>query len=293
MTGKGCKMATTSRIQLGELTKRIHLPKRFYVGAGIITVFVVMAIFAPWLTPYGPEQVAGPFLAAPSLQHWLGTDNLGHDVMSQIMYGARVSLWVGFTVAVAVTLIGTVVGLLAGFYRGATDEALMRMTDVMLVLPALPLAITLAAYLGPSETTIIEVLTVTSWPLVARIVRSQTLSLRERPFTDAARIIGSSNKRIMYKVMIPNLITLVAANAVLAITGAVVGEAGLDFIGLGNPSIVSWGTMLYWAQNLGAVIDGDWWWILAPGLCIALVGLGAVLMSVSIENTFNPRLRSR
>ena len=286
-------MAVISKLPLPEFIRRAHPPRRFVVGAGIIVVFAGMAIFAPWLTPYGPEQVAGPYLSPPSLQHWMGTDNLGHDVMSQIMYGARISLWVGFSVALAVTLIGTIVGLLAGFYRGGTDEALMRVTDVMLVLPALPLAITLAAYLGPSTTTIIEVLTITSWPLVARIVRSQTLSLRERPFTDAARVIGASNRRIMLRVMIPNLITLVAANAVLAITGAVVGEAGLDFIGLGNPTIVSWGTMLYWAQNLNAVIDGAWWWILAPGLCIALVGLGAVLMSVSIENTFNPRLRSR
>jgi len=283
----------TSSLPLLDSFKRLHLPRRFIVGAGIIAVFTAMAIFAPWLSPYGPQKtVASPY-SPPSLQHWMGTDNLGRDVFTDVMYGARVSLLVGFTVALAVTLIGTVVGLLAGFYRGATDEALMRVTDVMLVLPALPLAITLAAYLGPSVDTIIEVLTITSWPLVARIVRSQTLSLRERPFTDAARIIGASNTRIMFRVMIPNLITLVAANAVLAVTGAVVGEAGLDFIGLGNPSIISWGTMLYWAQNLNAVLRGAWWWILAPGLCIALVGLGAVLMSVSIENTFNPRLRSR
>jgi peptide/nickel transport system permease protein len=284
---------STSKSRMPEIIRRLHLPKRFYVGAGIIGAFIVMAIFAPWLTPYGPQQVAGAPWSPPSFQHWMGTDELGHDIMSQIMYGARVSLWVGFAVAIAATLFGTVVGLLAGFYRGVTDEGLMRMTDVFLVLPALPLAITLAAYLGPSVNTIIEVLAITAWPLVARIVRSQTLSLRERPFTDAARIVGASNSRIMFRVMIPNLITLVAANAVLAITGAVVGEAGLDFIGLGNPSVVSWGTMLYWAQNLNAILNGAWWWILAPGLCIALVGLGAVLMSVSIENTFNPRLRSR
>jgi peptide/nickel transport system permease protein len=283
-----------SKLAIRGSVRRLHLQRRFVVGASIILLFAGMAIFAPWLSPYGPqEKVVAIGYSPPSLQHWMGTDYFGRDVFTDIMYGARVSLFVGLTVALAVTLIGTIVGLLAGFYRGTTDEALMRVTDVMLVLPALPLAIILAAYLGPSVITIIEVLTITSWPLVARIVRSQTLSLRERPFTDAARIIGASNSRIMLKVMIPNLVTLVAANAVLAVTGAVVGEAGLDFIGLGNPSIVSWGTMLYWAQNLNAVLSGKWWWILAPGLCIALVGLGAVLMSVSIENTFNPRLRSR
>jgi peptide/nickel transport system permease protein len=124
-------------------------------------------------------------------------------------------------------------------------------------------------------------------------VRSQTLSLRERPFTDAARVIGASNTRIMSRVIIPNLMTLIAANAVLTITAAVVGEAGLDFIGLGNPTVVSWGTMLYWAQNTSALLNGAWWWVLAPGLCISLVGLGAVLISVSLEDLFNPRLRSR
>lgn len=259
----------------------------------VLGFFTLMAIFAPWLTPYGPHQVSGLPYSPPSFQHWMGTDELGQDIMSQVIYGARISLAVGFSVALAATLIGSLVGLVSGFYRGAVDEALMRATDVILILPSLPLAVILAAYLGPSVLTIIEVLTLTGWPLVARVVRSQTLSLRERPFVDAERVIGAGNGRIMLRVIIPNLLSLIAANAVLAITAAVVGEAGLDFIGLGNPSVVSWGTMLYWSQNLNAVLRGAWWWILAPGLCIALVGLGAVLISIGIENIFNPRLRGR
>lgn len=272
--------------------RRLRGNRRLVVGIGIIAAFLGMAAFAPFLTPYGPHQVVGPPYSPPSLKHWLGTDNLGADVMSQIIYGSRVSLMVGFAVALVATLLGTTVGLLAGFYRGVADEGLMRITDVFLILPSLPLAIILAAYLGPSETTIIEVLAVTAWPLVARVVRSQTLSLRERPFTDAARVIGAGNRRIMFRVIIPNLLTLIAANAVLTVTAAVAGEAGLDFIGLGNPAIVSWGTMLYWAESY-ALFNGAWWWVLAPGLCICLVGLGAVLVSVSIENLFNPRLRGR
>jgi peptide/nickel transport system permease protein len=266
--------------------------RRLMVGIGILTVFLGMAIFAPFLTPYGPHQVVGAPYSPPSAKHWLGTDNLGDDIMSQIIYGSRVSLLVGFAVALVATFLGTTVGLLSGFYRGAADEGLMRITDVFLILPSLPLAVILAAYLGPSETTIIEVLSVTAWPLVARVVRSQTLSLRERPFTDAARVIGAGNGRIMLRVIIPNLLTLIAANAVLTVTAAVAGEAGLDFIGLGNPATVSWGTMLYWAESY-ALFNGAWWWIIAPGLCICLVGLGAVLISVSIENLFNPRLRGR
>ena len=262
------------------------------VGLGIIGVFAILAIFAPVFTPYKPDHpVAAPY-SPPNFKNWLGTDNLGQDVMSQIIYGARISLLVGLVVALAATFIGTLVGVLSGYYRGATDQSLMRFTDVMLVLPQLPLMIILAAYLGPSVESIIIVLTLTSWPLVARIIRSQTLSLRERPFTDASRVVGSSNSRIIFRVIAPNLLTLIAANVVLMITTAVVGEAGLDFLGLGNPSVVSWGTMLYWAQAY-ALFNGAWWWVLAPGLCIALLGLGAVLVSLSIENVFNPRLRSR
>jgi len=266
------------------------------VGLGIIGVFALLAIFAPLLARYPPALQSKQQYSPPSWQHWLGTDNLGQDILSQIFYGARISLLVGLVVALAATSIGTLVGVLSGYYRGATDQGLMRFTDVMLVLPQLPLMIILAAYLGPSLESIIIVLTLTSWPLVARLIRSQTLSLRERPFTDASRVIGSSNLRIIFSVIVPNLLTLIAANVVLMITTAVVGEAGLDFIGLGNPSVVSWGTMLYWAQNyalFGSINGVAWWWILAPGLCIALLGLGAVLVSLSIENVFNPRLRAR
>ena len=280
-----------SRILLGSFNK-IRPEKRAMIGLGIIGAFAILAIFAPLFTPYKPDvPVALPY-SPPSLKNWLGTDNLGQDVMSQIIYGGRISLMVGLVVALAATFIGTLVGVLSGYYRGATDQGLMRFTDVMLVLPQLPLMIILAAYLGPSINSIIIVLTLTSWPLVARLIRSQTLSLRERPFTEASRVIGSSNRRIISRVIVPNLLTLIAANVVLMITTAVVGEAGLDFIGLGNPSVVSWGTMLYWAQSY-ALFNGAWWWVLAPGLCIALLGLGAVLVSLSIENVFNPRLRAR
>ena len=284
------------RLLVGSLQKVRH-EKRALLGLSIIGVFTFLAIFAPFIARYAPDdQNLSNAYAPPSWQHWLGTDNLGQDIFSEVIYGGRISLTVGLVVALAATLIGTLVGVLSGFYRGATDQGLMRFTDVMLVLPQLPLMIILAAYLGPSINSIIIVLTLTSWPLVARLIRSQTLSLRERPFTDAARVIGSSNFRIIFKVIIPNLLTLIAANVVLMITTAIVGEAGLDFIGLGNPSVVSWGTMLYWAQAdalFGSRAGVAWWWILAPGISIALVGLGAVLVSLSIENVFNPRLRAR
>jgi len=267
--------------------------KRAQVGFGIIIVFVVLALGAPIIAPFSPYMfpAPGPPYAHPGGRFLLGTDNLGEDILSEIIYGGRVSITVGLIVAFLSTGLGTLIGILAGYYMRTIDEILMRATDMVLILPALPLMIILAAYLGPSVRTVILVLTVTSWPSVARVVRSQTLSLRERPFVDSARVVGSSDFRIIAKILFPNLASIIAANAVLMVTTAVVGEAALDFIGLGDITVISWGTMLYWAQSY-ALFNGAWWWVIAPGVCIVLVGLAFVLISVSIENVFNPRLRS-
>ena len=267
--------------------------RRAQVGFGIIAVFTALALSAPVIAPYSPYMFPAPGrpYLPPGRTFLLGTDNLGEDILSEIIYGGRVSITVGLIVAFLSTSFGTLIGILSGYYMKTIDEILMRATDIVLILPALPLMIILAAYLGPSIQTVILVLTVTAWPSVARVVRSQTLSLRERPFVDSARVAGASDIRIIARILFPNLASIVAANAVLMITTAIVGEAALDFIGLGDISVVSWGTMLYWAQSY-AIFNGAWWWVVAPGLCIVLVGLAFVLISVSIENVFNPRLRS-
>ena len=267
--------------------------KRAQLGFGIIIAFTILALGAPVFAPYSPYMFPAPGrpYSPPSSRFLLGTDNLGEDILSEIIYGGRVSITVGLIVAFLSTGLGTLIGILAGYYMKTIDEVLMRTTDMVLILPALPLMIILAAYLGPSIRTVILVLTVTSWPSVARVVRSQTLSLRERPFVDSARVAGASDSRIITKILFPNLASIIAANAVLMVTTAVVGEAALDFIGLGDITVVSWGTMLYWAQSY-ALFNGAWWWVVAPGICIVLVGLAFVLISVSIENIFNPRLRS-
>ncbi len=267
--------------------------RRAQVGFGIIAFFAILALTAPVIAPYSPYAfpAPGPPYASPSQRFPLGTDYLGEDILSEIIYGGRVSIAVGLIVAALSSVVGTFVGVVAGYYKQTIDEVLMRGTDIVLILPSLPLMIILAAYLGPSLQTVILVLTVTSWPAVARVVRSQTLSLRERPFTDSARVVGASDFRIITKLMLPNLASIIAANAVLVVTTAIVGEAALDFIGLGDITVVSWGTMLYWAQAY-ALFNGAWWWVIAPGLCIILVGLAFVLISVSIEDVFNPKLRS-
>jgi len=267
--------------------------RRAQIGFGIIIIFVVLALGAPIIAPFSPYMFPAPGrpYSAPDRTFLLGTDNLGEDILSEIIYGGRVSITVGLIVAFLSTGLGTLVGIVSGYYMKTIDEILMRATDMVLILPALPLMIILAAYLGPSLRTVIIVLTITAWPSVARVVRSQTLSLRERPFVDSARVAGASDFRIVTRILFPNLASIIAANAVLMVTTAVVGEAALDFIGLGDISVVSWGTMLYWAQSY-ALFNGAWWWVVAPGVCIVLVGLAFVLISVSIENIFNPRLRS-
>ncbi len=271
---------------------RIAHERRAQVGFGIIIFFSLLAVAAPVISPYSPYAFPAPGhpYTAPSSRFLLGTDYLGEDVLSEIIYGSQISMTVGLSVAVLSTAFGTLVGVVAGYYKRAADEALMRFTDIILILPALPLMIILAAYLGPSVQTVVFVLTVTTWPLVARVVRSQTLTLRERPFTDSARVIGASDFRIITKILLPNLATIIAANAVLMVTTAIVGEAALDFIGLGDITKISWGTMLYWAQSY-AIFNGAWWWVVMPGVCIVLVGLAFVLISVSIESLFDPRLR--
>jgi peptide/nickel transport system permease protein len=267
--------------------------RRAQVGFGIIAFFAILALAAPAIAPYSPYAFPAPGrpYAAPGPRFLLGTDYLGEDILSEIIYGGRVSIAVGLIVAFLASLVGTIVGVVAGYYKKTIDEVLMRGTDIVLILPSLPLMIILAAYLGPSLQTVILVLTVTSWPAVARVVRSQTLSLRERPFTDSARVVGASDFRIITKLLLPNLASIIAANAVLVVTSAIVGEAALDFIGLGDITVVSWGTMLYWAQAY-ALFNGAWWWVVTPGLCIILVGLAFVLISASIEDVFNPKLRS-
>ncbi|HXY83424.1 MAG TPA: ABC transporter permease [Candidatus Saccharimonadales bacterium] len=282
----------TDQSHQSNTIRRIISDRRAQVGFGIIILFSVLALTAPIISPYSPYAFPAPGrpYLPPSGKFFLGTDYLGEDVFSEIIYGARVSMLVGIAVAFLATTFGTLVGVVAGYYGKLVDEGLMRATDVVLILPSLPLMIILAAYLGPSLQTVVLVLTVTTWPLVARVVRSQTLSLRERPFADSERVAGASDFRIITKILMPNLATIIAANAVLMVTTAIVGEAALDFIGLGDITVVSWGTMLYWAQSY-AIFNGAWWWVIAPGVCIVLVGLGFVLISVSIESVFNPRLR--
>lgn len=255
-----------------------------------------VAIFGPMLFPFDPTEVgktAADILKPPSLQHWLGTDELGRDVFRATLAGSRVSLLVGLTATAISMLVGTSVGLAAGYSRGPLGGFMMRVTDFFLVLPTLPLIIALAAIVGQSLGVIILVIGLTSWPSTARIVRSQVLSVRERVFVERVRALGATDLRIAMVHILPNVLPLVFANTVLVIAGSILAEATLAFLGLGDPTHTSWGTMLHSAFANGAISRGAWWYLLPPGIGIVVVVMGFTLVGYVLDRILNPRLRTR
>jgi ABC-type dipeptide/oligopeptide/nickel transport system permease subunit len=260
-------------------------------GLSIIVFFTLMAVLADWIAPYNPYELVGPPYTPPNERFILGTNDIGQDIFSEFIYGSRVSLYVGLTAPLISSAVGTVLGLLSGYLGGFVDELVVGAVDVMLALPSLPLIIILAAYLGPSLNNIIIVLAVFGWPGFARIVRSQVLSLRERPYVEAARAAGAGSLRIMFRHILPHVVPLVIAHVILSATSAILTEAGLSFLGLGDPTVKSWGQILRRAQVGHALHQGLWLWVFVPGLAIALLGAGFTLLGIAIEERVNPRLR--
>jgi len=283
--------------------------KEGLIGSVILLVFVIVAI-APALF-VGPLQTAvtatGGRLEPPSLTHLLGTDELGRDMLNLTVHGARVSLAIGLLATLVTVLIGVVVGIVAGFVGGFTDATLMRITDFFLVIPTFVLALILTPIIqdviGNATTeilgirmtliVIVIVIGITSWSSTARIIRSQTLSLRERSFVDRARVVGAGNGHIMRKHILPNVINLIIANAVLVFAGAVLTETFLSFVGLGDPFQPSWGQLLEAARTVGAPGLGVWWYFGPPGVCIILVVLAFTLVGGALDSIFNPKTRAR
>jgi ABC-type dipeptide/oligopeptide/nickel transport system permease subunit len=260
-------------------------------GLSIIVFFTLMAVLADWIAPYNPYELVGPPYTPPNERFILGTNDVGQDIFSEFIYGSRVSLYVGLTAPLISSAVGTVLGLLSGYLGGFVDELVVGAVDVMLALPSLPLIIILAAYLGPSLNNIIIVLAVFGWPGFTRIVRSQVLSLRERPYVEAARAAGAGSLRIMFRHILPHVVPLVIAHVILSATSAILTEAGLSFLGLGDPTVKSWGQILRRAQVGHALHQGLWLWVFVPGLAIALLGAGFTLLGIAIEERVNPRLR--
>ena len=265
------------------------------IGLFILIFFALMAIFAPYLVTITTMVVDGvtQVLHPPVKGFWLGTDDLGKDIFAGVIIGSRVSLLVGVAATAISMGIGTVIGIVSGFYGKTVDAFLMRFTDVFLVIPWLPLMLVMAALLGPSLGNIILVIGITSWAGTARIIRSQTLSIKERPYVERARAIGSGDTHIMYYHILPNVFPLIFANTVLVAAIAILSETTLSFLGMGDPTQVTWGMMLHFAFSMGAVSFGAWWWLLPPGICVVLVVLSFTFIGYALDEVLNPKLRRR
>ncbi len=266
------------------------------IGLMMLVAILVLAIFAPILAPYNPKSFEGidssHIYNAPSSEHWFGTDDAGKDVLSSFMYGARVSLIVGFFAAFISIFIGGVIGVVAGFYGGRVENLLMRFTDTMLVIPDLPLIVVIVALTRPNILNIIFVIGLLGWTTTARIVRSQTLAVKSRKFVLRARAIGAGNGHIIRTHILPLVMPLLVVNAILVISLAILNESTLSFLGLGDPTAISWGQMLNFAFGRGAMSAGAWWALFAPGLGIVWVVLGLTLLGHGLEQVLNPRLES-
>lgn len=260
-------------------------------GIGVLGFFVFIAIFGAALAPDDPNASSTDVFAPPSWAHPLGTTESGADVLSQLLVGAKVSIIVGFAAAAISALLGSAVGLLGGYYGGWVDKILDAFENWFLVIPALPLMIVLARLLDPSLGVLILVIGLTSWAGTGRIVRAQVLTLRERAFVERARALGAGNLYIIRTHVLPNTIPLIFANTVLIVAVAILGEASLSFLGLGDPNQISWGTMLERAFENGATSQEAWWYIVPPGLCIMLLVLAVAVLGYLFEEYINPRLR--
>lgn len=265
------------------------------IGLALFVGFCVLAVAAPLLLPFDPLALNYDAsnrlmrMNPPGGEHLLGTNYYGRDILSQILIGARVSIGVGLLSALIIVFIGTTIGLLAGYFGGRTEAVLMRLTDIAFGIPFFPFAVLLVALLKPSIWNIVITISCLLWRSVARIVRAQVLSLRERPFVRAARVAGASDGRIMVVHIFPNILPMVLLYVAMGISYAVLAEASLSFLGFGDPGLVSWGSMLYDAYVTGS-ISRAWWWTIPPGICITLFVISVFLMARDWELIANPRL---
>lgn len=288
----------TRRWQMKRLLRTIMRYPSGSVALACLLVFLAMALIGPWAAPYGPfetiyDQDEMPVrLAGPSAQHWLGTTNHGVDVFSQLLWGARIALVVGVLSALGSVLLGTLIGLLAGYFGGLVDEIIMRLTDIAYGIPFLPFALVVIAIVQPSIGLIIILVIAFLWRTTARVIRSQVLTLRERPFVLAARAAGLSEFAILFRHVAPNVLPLSFLYVAIGVQAGVMSEAALSFLGFGDPNVMSWGLMLNDAFRAGAMRSA-WWWVLPPGICLSILVISTFMVTRAYEELVNPRLRKR
>jgi peptide/nickel transport system permease protein len=263
------------------------------VGICIIAFFVLVALIGPFFITISPDILTNDLSQAPSIHHLLGTTQEGQDIFSRIVNGARISLLTSFSAAAGATVLAMVVGLVAGYCGGWVDDILSLITNIFLILPGMPLAIVIASFAVHGTATIIVVLLVTGWSWGARVLRAQTLSMRNREFVTAAHTTGEGLGRIVFAEILPNEIAIVASSFVGTFIYAALAEVALEFLGLGNTSVASWGTVLYWAQQHNALLGGEWWEFVPAGLCVALLCTGLSCVNFGIDALANPALRTQ
>ncbi|MGB2951924.1 MAG: ABC transporter permease [Gaiellaceae bacterium] len=261
------------------------------VGAVVLLLLIAAAVLAPWIAPYGLHTQVGPVFGHPSWSHPLGLDDGGIDMVTLLMWGARISLVVGFAATLVSMVIGGTVGILAGYFGGKIDVVLMRITDYFIVIPDVPLMIVVAAIWGPSLFHIVIVIGILLWTSTARVIRAQVKSVRERVFVKRARSLGAGHTRIVLRHVLPQVAPLLIANTVLTIAVAIFDETALSFLGLGDPSRISLGKVIENAFQRAAISSGAWWAIVPPGALVAIMILSCSLIGGALEDTLNPRLR--
>ncbi len=278
--------------------KSLRLPRspKVVLGLGIVAFFVILTVVGPWLAPYNPSSTAFAALLGPSAHHWLGTTSLGQDIFSQLLVGARATMVVALVAGLVATVLSMVIGVAAGYFGGVPDDGLSLLSNVFLAIPGLPLLIVIDSYLPvnsrSNEFVIGLIISLTGWAWGARVLRAQTMSLRNRDFVEAARIIGESRSRIMFTEIAPNLLPVLASSLLFTVLYSIGAYVTLAYIGLTSTAVWNWGTMLYWAQANNAPLSNEWYWFVPPGICIALVGTGLALLNFGIDEFINPRLRA-
>jgi peptide/nickel transport system permease protein len=280
------------QFSLGATWNWLRRHPKVAVGLGIVLFFAILAIVGPIIYSNPNKIDPGAMNQAPSARHWFGTTDSGQDVFAQTIAGARTSFLLSMSVALLANIVAVAVGLTAGYFGGIVDDILSTIINIFLVMPALPMAIVMAGYFPQKGTiSLVIVLLIAGWAWGARVLRAQTLSMRERDFVQAARCAGDSAFRIIFFEILPNEIAILAASFVGTAVYAILADVGLEFLGLGDVTGTGWGTMLYWAQSSNLLFAGYWWWFAAPGICVALLGAGLSLINFGIDEVANPKLR--
>ena len=270
--------------------RRLRMSRLTAIGAGILAFFALVAMMAPLLAPYDPWEFGARPLEPPSAAHWLGTNDIGQDIASELIYSGRTSLAIGFGSAALAVTIGALIGILAGFRRGVLDESLMGLTDLVLIIPAFFLAVLVMVYVEPTLWVSIILLGGMLWPGTARVVRSQVLSARKSRYVEAARALGAGDLTIMVRHILPPVIPIVLAKGVITVATAMLMDMSLCFFGLFDPNAKSWGMMIHYAFARGGFANGLWWWFIPPGAAVALVIFALFLVAQGIEGKVDPRL---